>query len=106
MHACRLSCFSHVQLLSTPWTVALQAPLSRQEYWSELPCPPPGDLPNLGIEPMSPVSPALQADSLPLNHHWKPKTYYILILISRVWYWYQDKEESRNKVSYRQSNDF
>ena len=38
---------------------------SRQEYWSELPCPPPGDLPHSGIEPTLPVSPALQADSLP-----------------------------------------
>ena len=37
---------------------------SRQEYWTELPCPPPGDLPNLGMEP---VSPALQAVSLPLE---------------------------------------
>ena len=46
-----------------PWTVAHQAPLSmefsRQEYWSALPCPPPGDLSNLGIEPMSFISPAL-----------------------------------------------
>ena len=53
----------------TPWTVARQALLSvgffRQEYWSGLPCPPPGDLPNPGIEPMSPVSHALQEDSLP-----------------------------------------
>ena len=51
------------------WTLAHQAPLSmgfsRQEYWSGLPFPPPGDLPNPGIEPTSPVSPALQADSLP-----------------------------------------
>ena len=51
------------------WTVARQAPLStgfsRQEYWSGLPCPPPGDFSNPGIEP---VSPALQVDSLPLNH--------------------------------------
>ena len=43
----------------TPWTVARQAPLSmgfpRQEYWSELPFPPPGDLPNPGVEPASPV---------------------------------------------------
>ena len=58
--------------LCDPWTVAHQAPLSmefsRQEYWSGLPCPPLGDLPNPGIEPMSPVSPALQADSLPLSH--------------------------------------
>ena len=55
----------------TPWTVACQAPLfmefSRQEYWSGLPFPPPGELPDPGIEPMSPVSPALQADSLPLE---------------------------------------
>ena len=52
--------------LATPWTVASQAPLSmgfpRQEYWSGLPFPSPGDLPNPGIEPRSP---ALQADSLP-----------------------------------------
>ena len=41
---------------------------SRQVYWSELPFPSPGDLPNPGIEPMSPDSPALQADSLPLSH--------------------------------------
>ena len=50
----------------TPWTVAHQPSLSmgfsRQEYWSGFPCPPPGDLPNPGIEPRSP---ALQADSLP-----------------------------------------
>ena len=58
-----LSCFSHVQLLETLWTVAHQAPLSmgfsRQEYWSGLPCPPPGDLPNRGIEPTTLMSPAL-----------------------------------------------
>ena len=50
-------------LFVTPWTVARQAPLSmgfsRQEYWSGLPCPPPGDLPNPGMEPTSLVSPAL-----------------------------------------------
>ena len=40
--------------------------LSRQEYWSGLPFPPPGDLPNPGVEPMSLTSPALQAGSLPL----------------------------------------
>ena len=55
--------------LVTPWTVACQAPLSmgfsRQEYWSELPCPSPGDLPNPGIEPASPMSLELQVDSLP-----------------------------------------
>ena len=40
---------------------------SRHEYWSELPFPSPGHLPNPGIEPVSPVAPALQADSLPLE---------------------------------------
>ena len=60
---CVLSCFSRDWLCVTPWTVAHQAPLSmgfsRQEYWSELPCPPPGDLPNPEIEPTSLISPAL-----------------------------------------------
>ena len=42
---------------------------SVQEYWSGLPCPPPGDLPDLGIEP---VSPALRLDSLPLSHQGSP----------------------------------
>ena len=55
--------FSHVQLCATLWTVAHQAPLSmgfsRQEYWRGLPCPPPGDLPDPGIEPTSLMSYAL-----------------------------------------------
>ena len=55
---------SSVRLFATPWAVASQAPLSmgfsRQEYWSGLLCPPPGDLPNPGTEPTSPVSPALE----------------------------------------------
>ena len=46
---------------------------SRQEYWSRLPCSPPGDLPNLGIEPMLPESPALQADSLPTKAPGNPR---------------------------------
>ena len=58
-----LSCFSHIQLFVTLWTAAHQAPLSmgffRQEYWSGLLCPPPEDLPDPGIEPMSLKSPAL-----------------------------------------------
>ena len=60
-------------LFGTPWTVALQAPLSmrfpRQEYWSGLPFPSPGDLPNPRIKPRSP---ALQADSLPSEPPGKP----------------------------------
>ena len=58
-----LSRFSNVWLFVTPWAVACHAPLStrfsRQEYWSGLPYPPPGDLPNPGIEPTSCISPAL-----------------------------------------------
>ena len=56
---CVLSSFGHVQLFATSGTVAPQAPLSvgflRQEYWSGWPCPPPGDLPDLGIRPMSSI---------------------------------------------------
>ena len=52
-----LSRFSHVQLFATPWTAAHQALLSmrfsKQEYWSGLPCPPPGGLPDPGIKPVS-----------------------------------------------------
>ena len=68
--------------LATPWTVAHQAPLSmgfsRQEYWSGLPFPPPGDLPIPGIEPASPTS---QADSLLLSHQtWS----YILVAALKI----------------------
>ena len=60
--------FSHVQLFATPWTVAHKALLfrrfPRQEYWSGLPCPPPGELPNPGIEPTFPAASALQMGSL------------------------------------------
>ena len=60
-----LSCFSHVQLFATLWTIACQAPLSmgfsRKEYWSGLPCPPPEDLLNPEIKPMSFWSPSLSA---------------------------------------------
>ena len=58
---------SLIQLFVTLWTIAHQTPLSkgffRQEYWNGLPYPPPGGLPNPGIEAVSPVSPALKVDS-------------------------------------------
>ena len=61
---------------ATTWTVALQTPLStgfsRQEYWSGLPFPSPGDLPNPGIEATSLMSPALQVDSLPFEPPVRP----------------------------------
>ena len=54
---CMLSRFSRAQFCVTPWTIACQATLSmrfsRQEYWSEISCPPPEDLSNLEIEPVS-----------------------------------------------------
>ena len=66
-----LSCFSHVQLSTTPRTVVHQVPLllgfSRQESWSWLPFPSPGDLlDHAGIQAGSPRSPALASSSLPL----------------------------------------
>ena len=70
----KVKSFSRVRLFATPWTVTHQAPppmgFSRQEYWSGLPFPSPGDLPDPGIEPRSP---ALQADALTSEPPGKPK---------------------------------
>ena len=67
---------SRVQLFMTPWTVGHQAPVSmgfpRQEHWSGLPFPSPGDLLDPGIEP---GSPALQAEALTSEPPEKPKPY-------------------------------
>ena len=75
MHACVPSCFSRVQLFATLWTVAHQASLfmgfSRQEYWSGLPCVPPGALPNPGIEPVSLMSPALAGRLFTTSTTWE-----------------------------------
>ena len=69
----KVKSLSHVRLFATPWTVAYQAPLSmgfsRQEYWSGLPFPSPGDLPDPGIESRSPT---LQADALTSEPPGKP----------------------------------
>ena len=66
--------FSRVWLFATPWTVAHQAPLSmgfsRQEYWTGLPFPPPGDLPNPEIESVSLKSPALAGRFFTTIHQW------------------------------------
>ena len=76
MHACMLNRFSHVQLFETLWIVAHKAPLSmgfsKQEYWSGLPCSPLGDLPNPRVKLASPMTPVLEADSLPLSHQRSP----------------------------------
>ena len=73
--SCELSHFIRVWQFATLWTVAHQAPLSkgfsRQEYWSKLPCPPPGDLPNLGIELESLLPPALAGRFFTTSITWK-----------------------------------
>ena len=83
-HACMLSRFSCVQLFATPWTVVCQAPLSMgfssEESWSGWPLPPPGDLPDPGIEPSSLTTPALAGEFFttsaisvnPLTKQWEP----------------------------------
>ena len=77
----KVKLLSHVRVFATPWMVAYQAPLStgfsRQEYWSGLPFPSPGDLPNPGIEP---GSPALQTDALPSEPPGKPLLLLLLLL--------------------------
>ena len=74
MCPCMLSCCSHVQLFVTLWTVA-QTPLSmgfsRHKYWSGLPCPPPGDLPDTGIEPECLTSPASVGGFLTTSTTWE-----------------------------------
>ena len=79
--SCLNKSLSHVQILLC--TVAHQAHLSmgffRQEYWSGLSFPPPEDLPRPGIEPVSPMSPALQAGSLPTEPSGNPLLFHICI---------------------------
>ena len=82
MYACSLSC---VLLFVTLWIVAGQAPLfmgfSRQEYWSGLPCPPPGDLPDLRIEPESLTSPALEGRFFTTSATWEaPRRVYSTVV--------------------------
>ena len=88
---CIVQLLSHVQLFATPWTIAHQAPLSvgflRHEYWSGLTLPPPGDLPDPGIERRSP---ALAGRFFPTEPPGKPmflyafSKYYMSSLSSRM----------------------
>ena len=85
----KVKSLSRVRLFVTPWTVARQAPqsmgFSRQEYWSGLPFPSPGDLPNSGIEPRSS---ALQADALlsEMVAITKKNNWYCLVIRRRQWH--------------------
>ena len=71
----KMKSLNHVQLLGTPWTIAHQALLSmefsRQEYWSGLPFPSPGDLPETGIEHQSLMSPALAGRFFTTSTTWE-----------------------------------
>ena len=82
MHGIAVLC--HVRLFVIPWTVAQQAPLfmefSRQEYWSGLPLPSPGDLPNPGMELSSPEA---QADSLPTEPPGTATNYHASLMIHK-----------------------
>ena len=78
VHVCGLSHFSRVQLRATPRIVACWAlssmGISRQEYWSGLPCPPPGDLPNPGTEPPSLKSLALAGRFFTTSATWEARS--------------------------------
>ena len=102
----KVKSLSRVQLFVTSWTVAYQVPpsmgFSRQEYWSGLPFPSPGDLPDPGTEP---GSPALRVDALPSeSQHIKKQRYYFAnkgpssqssgFSSSHVWMWELDHKES------------
>ena len=104
-HSRVLSRYSRVRLFATLWTLALQAPLSmgfsRQEHWSRLPFPPPGDLLNPGIEPLSPglagrfftTSTTWEAREshstcrILFNHHNKCRGMYLLLPFSKQGNW-------------------
>ena len=103
MHVCEVA--SVVSLSATP--VACQAPLGfpRQDYWSGLPCPPPGDLPHPVLKP---TSPALQADfllltdSLPLSYQGSPGEYNILLLKRNK----RQMEKVKWNIIYKKKCDF
>ena len=83
-----LSHFSSVWLFVVLWTTAHQAfpsvGFSRQDYWSRLPFPSPGDLPKPGIKPVSPAFPELQADFLPLSHQGSPSLNTLPLKLKKV----------------------
>ena len=103
VRACMLSRFCCVQLFAIPWTVAHQAPLSmgfsRQEYWSGWQCPSPGDLPDLGMEPTSHVSPTLAGRFFTTEPPGKPQTSMITPRPKSGVFW-----ETQNDWGYRRND--
>ena len=95
-----LNRFRRVPLFATLWTVAHHVPLSmgfsRQEYWSGSPCPPPGDLPDSGFEPVCLRSPDWQAGSLPLVSPGKPRCKTVLFFQNIVYPGYMRRQETES----------
>ena len=95
--ACVAELLSCVRLFVTPWTVAHQAPVSmgfpRQEHWSGVLCPPPADLPDTGIDPKPPMSPASTGGFFTTRPSGKPVTYFTLpskmplLFVAALLYW-------------------
>ena len=87
-----LSCFSHVRLCATLWAVAHQGPLSmefsRQDYWSGLPCPPPGEFPDPGMEPAFLMSPALADRSFTSSATWEAHQESHLLILYAEYEWF------------------
>ena len=100
MHTCMLSCFNLVWLFATLWAIAHQAPVSmrfsRQEYWSGLLFPPLGNRPYSGIEPESPMSPALAGWSFTTSTYIWQKYLYICLYI--YMYIYKTKSIRRQQA--------
>ena len=86
--SCMLSLFSHTQLFASLWTIACQALLSmefsRQEYWSGLPCPPPRDILNPGIDPLSLMASALAGGFFTTRATWKARG--VVVLLFKLFY--------------------
>ena len=86
---CVCSVIQSCQLFATPWIVALQAPLSmefsRQDYWSGLPSPPPGDLPSPGTEPVSPAVPVLSGRFSTTEPPGKPWNSWVGVAVTTLW---------------------
>ena len=103
---CTLSCFSCGQLITILWTIARQAPLlmgfSRKEYWSELPCPPPGDLPDPGIKPTSLKPPALAGGFFTTSATWE--TPYLIRVGLKSNDWCLHERDERFRQRYRENS--
>ena len=100
------SCLSHVLLFAITWTVAHKAPLSmgfsRQEYWSGLSCPPPGDLPSPGIKPVSLMSLVLAGRFFATSTIWETHLFQVLALSASMSVIYSSRVFTSNSICFRE----